>query len=108
MKLLITALISAGTIYGAAQLADTIVPDASINAAYSQGLSISTAAFIESEFATTSWEEGLRAAVDNARNNGGQLTLDGTTVRWDNGVDVWCIDLPHYNATVEPVLCDAQ
>lgn len=108
MKLLIATLISAGTIYGVAQLADTVVPEASSQAAFVQGLNISNAAFIESEFATTSWEEGLRLAVENARNNSGQLTLDGTTVRWDNGVDVWCIDLPDYNAPVRPVLCDAQ
>ena len=107
MKVIIAAVLSIGGLYTVAELNNTLVPLASESAAFAQGLAVSNDAFIASEFGTLSWEDGLQSAVDNARHNEGQLTLDGTTVRWDNGADVWCIALPHYNATVEPVRCNA-
>ena len=107
MKAMIAAILAVGGIYTLSELNDTIVPLASERAAFSQGLAVSNDAFIASEFGTLSWEDGLRTAVDNARHNEGQLTLDGTTVKWDNGLETWCIDLPDYNAEVKPVRCDA-
>lgn len=105
MKLLMGALLAGASVYGGAQLAETIVPEVSNAAAYHQGRIISDRAFIESEMGTGSWSEALQVAVDSTRHNDGQLTLSGTTVRWDNGVDVWCIALPDALSFVEPVRC---
>ena len=105
-KLLMGALLSGLSLYGGAQLAETFVPVASEQAAYIQGRMISDRAFLESEMGTESWAEALQVAVAGARNNEGQLRLDGTTVVWDNGVDVWCIALPDFTTLVEPVRCD--
>jgi hypothetical protein len=98
-------LLTSVSVYGGAQLAETFVPVASDSAAYYQGRLISDRAFLESEMGTESWEEALRVAVEQTRHNDGQLTVTGTTIRWDNGVDVWCIDLPTFESLVEPEKC---
>lgn len=105
MKALLGVLVASASIYGGAQLAETLVPASSEHLAFIQGMNISTAAFIESEMGTTSWEEALKATVGDTLRNDGQLTVTGTTLRWDNGIDVWCIELPDPYATVRPVRC---
>ncbi len=105
MKFLMGTLLTGLSLYGGAQLAETFVPVASESTAYTQGRIISDRAFLESEMGTESWEAALRVAVDSTRNNDGQLTLEGTTVVWDNGVDVWCIPLPDFMTLVEPEKC---
>lgn len=105
MKLLMATLLAGVSIYGGAQLADTFVPEASEMTAYHQGRLISDRAYIESEMGAR-WEEALRVAVEQTRHNDGQLTVTGTMVRWNNGVDTWCINLPDPMAKVEPVRCN--
>jgi hypothetical protein len=105
VKYLMGLLLASLSLYGGAKLSETIVPEASESAAYIQGRLVSDRAFLESEMGTTSWEEALRVAVEQTRHNDGQLTVTGTTVRWDNGVDVWCYDLPTFESFVEPVRC---
>jgi len=105
MKLLMGTLLAGLSVYGGAKLSETFVPVASESAAYLQGRMISDRAFIESEMGTASWAEALQVAVDSTRNNEGQLRLDGTTVVWDSGVDVWCIALPTFESLVEPEVC---
>jgi hypothetical protein len=105
MKLVMGALLAGVSLYGGAELAETFVPVASEQTAYIQGRMISDRAFLESEMGTESWEAALKTAVDSTRNNEGQLRLEGTTVVWDNGVDVWCIALPTFESLVEPEKC---
>jgi hypothetical protein len=104
MKILMASLLAGLSVYGAAELADTVLPQASAMTATHQGRLISDRAFLESEMGA-SWEESLQIAVSGARHNDGQLTVTGTVVRWDNGVDVWCIDLPTAESLVEPEKC---
>lgn len=105
MKLLLGVFLSGLSVYGGVKLSETIVPAAEESLAYHQGRMISDRAFLESEMGTESWEEALRVAVDSTRNNDGQLTLNGTTLRWDSGIDVWCIALPDFKTLVKPEKC---
>lgn len=105
MKLLLGTLLAGLSVYGGAQLAETIVPAAEESMAYHQGRMVSDRAFLESEMGTESWAEALRVAVNSTRNNEGQLTVTGTTLRWDSGVSVWCISLPDFKTLVQPEKC---
>ncbi len=104
MKLLMGTLLAGLSVYGGAKLSETILPAASEATANVQGRVISDRAYLEYEMGAT-WDEALRVAVDSTRNNDGQLTVSGTTVRWDNGAGIWCIALPTPTSTVEPEEC---
>jgi hypothetical protein len=104
MKALMLSLVAGVTLYGGVQLADTIVPKASEATSYTQGRLVSDAAYLRYLLGTP-WEEALAVAVSDTRHNEGQLTVTGTTVRWDNGIDVWCVELPTPDSLVKPERC---
>tara|TARA_R110000868_G_scaffold403412_1_gene680676 strand:- start:69 stop:386 length:318 start_codon:yes stop_codon:yes gene_type:complete len=105
MKALMIALALSLTVYAGVEISDTVVPQASEHTAFVQGQLISDRAFVELELGAT-WEQSLTYAIENTRHNDGQLTVTGTTVRWDNGADVWCIELPTSDSLVKPVRCN--
>jgi hypothetical protein len=104
MKALLVALMASASVFAGFQIAETVAPQVSESAAYIQGRLIADRAFLESEMGE-GWEESLAVAVESTRNNEGQLTLSGTTVVWDSGIDTWCIALPEPNSLVKPVRC---
>jgi hypothetical protein len=105
VKALLITLLAGVTLYGGAELVDTIVPQASESTSYTQGRLVADSAYLLYQLGET-WEQSLAVAVSDTRHNEGQLTVTGVTVRWDNGADVWCISLPNPDSLVKPVRCD--
>jgi hypothetical protein len=104
MKALLGLLLSATSLYAGAEIYQAVAPAASEHTAELQGQLLADAAYLNAELGMP-WPAALRDAVTTARHDN-NLTITGTTIRWDNGVDVWCIDLPEPMSQVNPERCD--
>jgi hypothetical protein len=103
VKALALLLGSLATISGAVLYQDAVDASAE-SAALAQGFLIADAAFLNSEWGTTNWEDALRNAVDSSRDRE-NLTLDGTTLTWTAGDYCFTIDLPTVASMPDPKPC---
>lgn len=100
-------LIAAGLIGTVAyDQAQEIVKPSEEQSAYTQGRAVSHAAFLlwlsDGEL---EWSDALQITVAESKDNEGQLTVTGTTVRWTGG-GCWDIPLPDPESLVVPQPCE--
>lgn len=105
MKAVLLALTTGLSVAGGVVLYQDAVERSADSAAYTQGALISDAAFFESEWGTSSWEEALAAVVASSRDRD-NLTLDGTTITWTAGDHCYVIELPEPTSIPNPVRCE--